>query len=163
METFPNLDTHRLVKDMTLVERGRGRGEINQPSTSSTTLDFVEEDVLEHVGAAQKRANDDLENHLASFRQRLVDLDFESRFSDIKAAAMGSLSDLKEELQTGVDDLHGLRRDLTAAEKWHGRFREKNGLERPARIATTRSTTLKVILIVFLVLVELILNGELLS
>lgn len=163
VETFPDLDTQRLSKDMQLTKRGQSRGSDNQPPTDSTSLDAVEAEIIEHIGAAQKRSHDALENHLAGFRQRLIDLDFDAQFSNIKSAALGGLSDLKQELQTGVDDLHGLRRDLTAAEKWHTSFQTKHKLDRPAKIGSARASFFKWALIVALVLIELVLNGELLS
>ncbi len=139
------------------------RGSDNQPPTDSGSLDAVEAEIVEHIGAAQKRSHDALENHLAGFRQRLIDLDFDAQFSNIKSAALGGLSDLKQELQTGVDDLHGLRRDLAAAEKWHTAFQTKHKLARPAKIGSPRASFFKWVLIVLLVLVELVTNGELLS
>lgn len=163
VETFSDLDTQRLSKEMELANRGHSRGAEDQPTSDSSSLDAVETEIIEHVGAAQKRAHDQLENHLAGFRQRLIDLDFDTQFSNIKSAALGGLSDLKQELQTGVDDLHGLRRDLTAAEKWHASFQKMHRLERPAKIGTPRASFFKWALIVLLVLVELVLNGELLS
>lgn len=163
VETFPDLDTQRLSKDMQLTKRGQSRGSDNQPPTDSTSLDAVEAEIIEHIGAAQKRSHDALENHLAGFRQRLIDLDFDAQFSNIKSAALGGLSDLKQELQTGVDDLHGLRRDLTAAEKWNTSFKAKHKLDRPAKIGSARASFFKWALIVILVLVELVTNGELLS
>ncbi len=163
VETFPDLDTQRLSKDMQLTKRGQSRGSDNQPPTDSTSLDAVEAEIIEHIGGAQKRSHDALENHLAGFRQRLIDLDFDAQFSNIKSAALGGLSDLKQELQTGVDDLHGLRRDLTAAEKWHTSFQTKHKLDRPAKIGSARASFFKWALIVILVLVELVTNGELLS
>jgi len=163
VETFSDLDTQRLSKEMELAKRGESRGAEDQPTSDSSSLDAVETEIIEHIGAAQKRAHDQLENHLAGFRQRLIDLDFDTQFSNIKSAALGGLSDLKQELQTGVDDLHGLRRDLTAAEKWHASFQKTHRLERPAKIGTPRASFFKWALIVILVLVELILNGELLS
>jgi len=163
IETFPDLDIQRISEEMHLIERGQARGSENQPQSDSTSLDAVETEIIEHVGAAQKRAHDQFENHLAGFRQRLIDLDFDTQFSNIKSAALGGLSDLKQELQSGVDDLHGLRRDLTAAEKWHDSFQTKHRLERPAKIGSPRASFFKWALIVILVLMELVLNGELLS
>ncbi len=163
LETFPDLDTQRLSREMDLVKKGESRGGQNEPQSDSNTLDAVESEIIEHIGAAQKRAHDQLENHLAGFRQRLIDLDFDTQFSNIKSATMGGLSNLKQELQTGVDDLHGLRRDLTAAEKWHLSFRKKHRLERPAKKGTPRESFFRWAVIVVLVLAELVLNGELLS
>ncbi len=163
METFTDLDVHRVSQEMDLRKRGRMRGEDNQPTHDSAALDATEMEILELVGSAQKQAHDALENHLVGFRQRLIDLDFEARFSNIRSAALGGLSDLKQELQTGIDDLHGLRRDLTEAERWQRSFRARHKLERPSKITTARSNFFKWLLIVVLVLAELVTNGELLS
>lgn len=163
VETFPDLDTQRLSKEMELAKKGSSRGSQNQPQSDSGSLDAVETEIIEHIGGAQKRSHDALENHLAGFRQRLIDLDFDTQFSNIKSAALGGLSDLKQELQTGVDDLHGLRKDLTAHEKWYSSFQKKHRLERPAKIGSPRASFFKWALIIVLVLIELVLNGELLS
>lgn len=163
METFPNLDTQRLIREMELVAKGRTRGELDQPPSDATTPDFIEEEVTEHIGAAQKRSYDELENHLAGFRQRLIDLDFENRFNHIETAAQGNLSELKQELEAGIDDLHPLRKELLDYEVDHKRFKERNKLYRPGSNPTPRATTLKVMVIVVLVLLELVVNGQLLS
>lgn len=162
-ETFADLDVQRLASETDLVAKGKKLGKDNQPATEGAALDSVETEVVELVGAAQKRAHDQLENHLAGFRQRLIDLDFEARFAGIKTASAGGLSDLKAELQIGIDELHGLRRDLTEAESWQSSFRSKNRLERPSRITTSTGAVFKWLIIVAIVLVELVVNGELLS
>jgi hypothetical protein len=163
IETFQNLDTQRIIREMELEKKGRTRGELEQPPSDATTPDFVEEEIIEHIGAAQKRANDELENHLAGFRQRLIDLDFENRFALIDTAAQGNLSELKQELQAGIDDLHPLRKELLDYELDHARFKERNKLYRPGNNPTPRATTVKVMVIIALVLGELIVNGQLLS
>jgi hypothetical protein len=163
VETFQNLDTQRLIREMELVKKGKTRGELDQPSSETATLDFVEEEIVEHIGAAQKRSYDELENHLAGFRQRLIDLDFENRFSHIDTAAQGNLSDLKQELEAGIDDLHPLRKELLDYERDHARFKERNKLYRPGNNPSPRATTIKVMVIIALVLAELVVNGQLLS
>lgn len=163
IETFQNLDTQRIIREMQLANKGRTRGELEQPPSDATTLDFIEEEVVEHIGSAQKRSYDELENHLAGFRQRLIDLDFENRFSHIDTAAQGSLSGLKQELEAGIDDLHPLRKELLDYETDHARFKERNKLYRPGNDATPRATTIKVMVIVALVIGELVVNGQLLS
>lgn len=162
-ETFPNLDTHLIASEMELAAKGLSRGRENQPSSESQTTDQVENDIFEHVSAAQKRAHDSLENHLAGFRQRLVELDFDTQFSDIRAASMGGLSDLSQELQIGLDDLHEARRDLTAQEKAYAAFTAKNKLDRPAKVSSKAGTFFKVTLIIFLMLGEFVTNGTLLA
>lgn len=163
METFPDLDVRRIAQEMELKKLGAARGGVNQPDASSASLDATETEIVELIGAAQKRAHDSVENHIAGFRQRLVDLDFEAQFSNIRAATLGGLSDLKQELQTGIDDLHGHRRDLVDAEKWQASFRRTHRLERPSKRTSVRGAFFKWTVIVILVLLELVTNGELLS
>lgn len=162
-ETFQNIDTQRLIRDMKLVEKGRTRGEIDQPPSDITTNDFVEEEVVERMGEAQKLANNDLENHLAGFRQRLIDLDFEKRFSHIHTAAQGNLADLKQELESGIDDLNPLRKEMRDWEAEVERFKQKHKIHRPSHNSGPRWLTFKIMIIVALIVGELIINGELLS
>lgn len=162
-QTFSDLDVQRIAGGIQLVEKGRIRGTSDQPGSGETALDAVETEVLEVIGAAQKNANDELENQLAGFRQRLIDLDFEARFSGIKDVALSGLSDLKAEQQMGLDDLHGLRRDLKEAEQHQADFRKEHRLNRPSKINTRLGTTLKVMIIILIVIGELIANGYFLS
>jgi hypothetical protein len=162
-ETFTNLDVQRLATSMTLAERGRTRGTEEQPPADSTTLDAVETEIIETVTAAQKTAHDELENQLTGFRARLIDLDFEARFSGIKDVAQSGLADLKAEQQMGLDDLHGVRRELTEAEEYLTEFRKQHRINRPAKINTTLGTTLKWLIIALIFLGELITNGYFLS
>lgn len=163
VETFPDLDTQRIGAEMKLNERGARNGRANLPAQDALTLDAVETEILEHVGAAQKRAHDQLENHLAGFRQRLIDLDFGSRFANINRAATSGMADLEAELGKGLDQLHELRRDLKEHEDWQKDFRARNRISRPAKITSRRGTILHWLIILVIVLIELLVNGELLS
>lgn len=162
-ETFLNLDTQLIGADMALAEKGDSRGRDNQPPSDTRAFDQVENDIVEHVSAAQKRANDSLENHLTGFRQRLIDLDFETHFSNIRAASLGGLADLKQELQLGLDDLHEVRRDLNDHEKAFVSFRGKHRLDRPAKMSSAAGTFWKVAIIIALLIGEFVANGTLLS
>ncbi|MDB5561086.1 MAG: hypothetical protein JWN11_504 [Hyphomicrobiales bacterium] len=162
-ESFADLDPQRIADEMELVKKGKRRGEKDQPPAEPDQFDPLETEIVELVGAAQKRAHDQLENQLAGFRQRLIDLDFEAHFAAIKTLASAGLSDLQAELQKGLNELHGLRRDLQEAEVWRDKFRLRNRIERPAHIPSATSTTFKWLLIIALVFIELLVNGELLS
>src|SRR5687767_5475620 len=81
VQTFNDLDVQRLERDLELAQKGVERGRNNQPAETSSSLDAVEAGIVEHIGAAQKRAYDELQAQLATFHERLTDLDFESRFS----------------------------------------------------------------------------------
>jgi 5-carboxymethyl-2-hydroxymuconate isomerase len=162
-ETFADLDTQRVGAEMKLNERGVKSGRANLPPQDSLTLDAAETEILEHVGAAQKRAHDQLENHLAGFRQRLIDLDFGSRFANINRAASSGMADLEAELGKGVDQLHELRRDLKEHEDWQKDFRSKNQITRPAKITSRGGMILHCLIILIIVVIELMVNGALLS
>jgi hypothetical protein len=163
VETFADLDIQRLASELKLSEQGTRNGRADIPSSDVMTLDPVEAEIIEHVGAAQKRAHDQLERQLAGFRQRLIDLDFGSRFAGIDRAATGGMADLEAELGRGLDELHELRRDLKEHEDWQRDFRARNKITRPAKITSSRTTALKWLLILLIVLIELFVNGELLS
>lgn len=162
-ETFAELDASRLTAELKLRERGQERGSQNLPKPEETVFDAVESEVVELISATQKRSHDQLENDLSGYRQRLIDLDFEARFSAIKSASQIGLTEIFAENQMGLDDLHALREDVKEVAAWRTDFRQSNRLRRPAKKTTARGTTLKWLLIIFLVLVELVVNGELLS
>jgi hypothetical protein len=161
-ESFPDLDVQRIAVEDELARKGAESGVKDRPATDGP-LDRTENEVIEKAAAAQKRAHDQVENHIAGFRQRLVDLDFEGLFADISAAADANLADLQAELQIGLDELHGRRRDLNEAEEWRDNFRKRNRLERPCRTSKLPLTVFKWLVIVALVGLELAVNGELLA
>ena len=163
VQTFMDLDVERIAGDLDLETRGQTRGAENQPLSEATTFDAVEAEIVETIGAAQKTAFDELENQLAGFRQRLIDLDFEARFAGIKDVAAGGLADLKAELQIGLDDLHGVRRDLTEAETYQTEFRKAHRLNRPSNINTPAGTVLKVMVLLVIMVAEFIANGYFLA
>lgn len=163
VETFPDLDVDRVAREIDLAERGRQRGTREEPHTDDKVFDAVEAEIFETVGAAQKNSHDQLENHLTGYRQRLLDLDFESRFAAIHGASKSGLGDLSAEMKIGLDKLHGKRRHLRDVEQWWDKFRAANKLARPARKTTKVGKVFKVLVLVALVMVELAVNGELLS
>ena len=162
MQTFSDLDLRRLSSEMRLTEKGSEQGEAELP-TDGLTLDATETDIIEAVGAAQKDAHDELENHLAGFRQRLVDLDFKSQFSTISSVAIGGLSELKQELQLAIDELHPVRKDLLESDVHRTEFRKRHRLTRPCKITKPGHNAFKWAILAVLVVLELIVNGQMLS
>lgn len=159
METFPNLDVDKIVASLNLLAEGRERGERDEPDSASTVFDAVETKILEHLSTEQKRAHGELEDRFADFRQRLIDLDFESHFSGIKDVALGGLADLKGEHQMGLDDLYRVRKDFIEAEKYLQDFKADNKIKRPPKQRSTASTILKWLLILLLLAFEILING----
>jgi Skp family chaperone for outer membrane proteins len=163
MQAFNDLDVQLLDRELDLKRRGRDRGESEQPITNTSTWDSVESEVIEHIGAAQKRAYDELQAQLATFHERLTDLDFESRFGAIEEVAHGGLADLKAEQQMALDDLHGLRKDLAEAETSLAEFKKEHKLRRPAEKKSALGQFVKLLVIGLLVVGELVANGYFLS
>jgi hypothetical protein len=162
-QTFPDLDVDRLTKELRLHERGVEDGRADLPPSGAETLSRTETEIVELIAAGQKNNADQLENHLAGYRQRLIDLDFEGRFADISAAAAANLADLAAELQMGLDELHPLRRHLWESEQWREDFKAKHRLRRPAKLSSGLTTSVKVLFLLLLVLIELWVNGSFLS
>lgn len=148
---------------MDLKKRGDTRGQDNLPATESTDPESTEHEIIEQIGAAQKSAYDELQAQLATFHERLTDLDFESRFGAISEVAQGGLADLKAEQQMALDDLHILRKDLTIAESWLDDFRKRNRIKRLADKKTTLGLIVKLLVIALLVVGEIIANGYFLT
>lgn len=159
METFPNLDVDKIAASLNLVSEGRQRGERNEPETASLSLDAAETKIVEQIATEQKRAHGELEDRFADFRQRLIDLDFESHFSGIKDVALGGLADLKGEHHMGLDDLYRVRKDFIEAEKYLEEFKKDNKIKRPPKQKSVPWTILKWLLLLLLLAFEVLING----
>lgn len=162
-EIFPNLDVERVARDMNLVQEGKNRGALNQPPKSSKSLDDVELAIVGKVQDAKSTAYNNLEDQLQLFAGRLGGLDFEGQFSDIHKANAQGVSDFKAEIVRGRNELHGLRRALNAAEEDYADFRKRHRITRAARVSEGYIWFLKVSFLVFLFLVESIMNGVFLA
>lgn len=162
-QTFPDLAVERVSRELKLTAKGVEDGRADLPPADSEVFGRAENEILETISAAQKNNYDQLENHLAGYRQRLIDLDFEGRFADIAAAASAGFSNLAAQFQIGLGVLHPIRRQLWDAEQWRDAFRKKHRLMRPAKVNTAAASTIKVLVLIILVMVELAINGSFLS
>lgn len=163
VQTYNDIDVGQYVQDAELESRGTERGEQDIPASSETGLDAVEAEIVEFFGARQKDAHEELETRLSTLRQRLGDLDFLSRFSEIRDISLSGLADLKAEYQIGLDELHEARRDLAEAEAHRKNYRDKHKITRPTKIRSGLSNALKILILLLLVAGELIANGFFLS
>lgn len=163
VQTFNDLDVQRLERSLDIGQWGKTRGEQQQPATDAKTFDALETEIVEQIGAAQKLAHGEVYAQLSTFKERLTALDFESRFGATEEAAQGGLADLKAEQQMALDDLHGLRRDLSEAEAYLKLFREKHRITHPAQRKSTLGLIVKLLIIALLVVGEIVANGFFLS
>jgi hypothetical protein len=162
-EVFPSIDSDKLAETMEVREKGAANGRLNRPAAGAQALDEVEQAIVARIEQEKATSYQVLEDQFQTFEGRLRDLDFEGQFGLIRQANASSLSDFKAEIASGVDELHGLRRDLQIAEEEMVSFRRRHRLERAAQVSSAGTTSVKIALIVVLVLIEIVLNGNFLA
>jgi hypothetical protein len=159
LEIFPALNIERLAADMALAKTGAGRGVKNEPAADSAGFDDVENRIVECVEAEKNSAHGVLLDELQIYKERLTGLDFEGRFATIRQAVPAAVSEFHAEAAQGRDELHSLRRHLRDLEAERDDFRRRHGLRRTARWASRGNLTLKVGILLWLFVFEMILNG----
>lgn len=124
------------------------------------TQGFPSGHVIDRIDNQRDDAYQVLEGHLATYGTRLRNLDFDGHFSRIHVVNNASVDDFRADVAKGLDDLHGLRKDLREADVELAEFRKRHGLE--TRVARTKSglvTTLKWCVILALLILETVVNG----
>lgn len=162
-EVFPAIDTEKISVTLDLRARGAESGALNRPVPAARALDDVEQRIVGRIEEEKAAAYQLLEDQFQTFEGRLRNLDFEGQFGLIRQANASSLSDFKAEVASGVDELHGLRRHLKAAEDEMAAFKARHRLERAAKVSSIGMQSLKIAVIVFLVLIEMVMNGSFLA
>lgn len=154
---FPDIDLEKTKDDLRPEERGRSRGELDQPTTLPDQPDEVEREILSFVEGARKQALDMFHDHLRSYEDRLRHLDIAGRAQEIELAARDALSDFRSATHGGVDELHGPWERLATVSQEYAIFRSRNGITHAAYVPA--SLILHSGLIAFLLLAETVLNG----
>ncbi|SFL13369.1 hypothetical protein SAMN04488498_1387 [Mesorhizobium albiziae] len=160
---FSSLNVDKLAKDLDLVEEGKKRGALNQPSKTAKPYDDVEYTIIERVEEEKKTSQQSVESSLQLFAGRLASLDFEDQFGLINLANSSSVSDFKAEVAIGEAALRDLKHDLDVRENEYSWFRKKHNLIRAPRLPEGGAHILRVALLVFLFLVETGANGSFLA
>jgi hypothetical protein len=163
LDVFPALDPQVVARDLGLEKLGRGRGSIGEPPSASATLDEIEMRIVDRVEAERKAAHAILLDQLHTYDERLANLDFEGRFSEIRQAAPAAVSEFKAEAATGRDELNRLRRALKEHEEEKEAFKREHRLTRAPHPPSAGAQTLKFGFIAILLLVETVLNGTFLA
>ncbi|MGO6982524.1 hypothetical protein [Rhizobium leguminosarum] len=162
-DIFPVIDIEKMSSTLELREKGAENGKLNRPAPTAASLDEVEQRVVGRIEEEKATSYQILEDQFQTFEGRLRNLDFEGQFGLIRQANASSVSDFKAEIASGVDELHGLRRDLKAAEDEMSSFKARHKLDRAAKISSGAAQVFKVALIVFLVVFEMVMNGSFLA
>lgn len=148
---------------MRLQERGAERGKINEPPSDSSVFDDVEDAIFSRVETEKRTVNASYADQVQTYNERLDSLGFEERFADIRQAAPAAISDFKAEAAKGRDELYALRKRIVSTEKDRDRFRDRHRIERTANVSSAQKRTLKVGLLLFIGVIEIVLNGGFLS
>jgi hypothetical protein len=160
---FLDLNVDRVAGEMRLAERGTERGKQNRPTTDAQTLDDVEHQVVERIEAHKQDAHTLYLDHLHTYDERVTALSFEERFATIHQAATEAVSDFRSEATVGRDELFVLRRRINESEMERERFRARNRIERPARLASPGKIILKIGVLAILFIIEVVIIGSFLA
>jgi hypothetical protein len=159
-DTFVQPRFDRLADDLRLEVDGRSRGEDNEPATGQASFDLVEARVVDRIDRERANADNQFRDMMNTYRDRLFDLEFDTKASQIRSAADIGVATIEGETAKGVDRLNPLRRDMLEAERHLLAFREKHDLDRPAHYPRTAGKRFFLWSVLFIVLViELLLNG----
>lgn len=162
-EIFPPLDREKVASSLELRKYGAERGSDNQPPPSAKAFDEVEQAVIARIEEEKRTSFQVLEDQFETFDERLRNLDFEDQLGLIRQANTTSLSDFKAAVKTGANLLHGLRKALKIAENELCSFERRNKLQRAARVSSGAWYFAKIAVIVLLLLIETIFNGNFLA
>ncbi|GAA3262638.1 hypothetical protein GCM10020258_27160 [Sphingomonas yabuuchiae] len=159
-ETFvqPRLD--RLATDLHLERDGLSRGADEEPSNERTEFDLVETRIVDRIERERANADNQFRDMMNTYRDRIFDLEFDTKVSQIRSAADIGVAAIEGEAAKGVDRLNPLRRDMLEAERHLTTFRQKHGIDRPADYPRTSGQRWFLYGVLFVVLiVEMLLNG----
>jgi hypothetical protein len=159
LDIFPALNVAKIAADIGVGRSGAERGKHEEPATASTSLDDIENRIVERVEAEKNSTHGIFLDELHLYKERLLGLDFEGRFAAIRQAAPAAVSEFRAEAAQGRDELHSLRRHLRDMEVERDEFRRRHKLIRTARWASGGNLTLKIGVILALFVFEIFLNG----
>ncbi|MGO9360773.1 MAG: hypothetical protein ACLP1D_24390 [Xanthobacteraceae bacterium] len=162
-QIFLDLNVDRITDELQLVRIGTERGAEDRPRTDAQTFDDIEHKIIERIEAHKQDAHSVHLEHLHTYDERLIGLNFEERFAVIQQAAPEAVGDFRAEAALGRDELFGLRRRLHDSELEREHFRKRHKIVRPARLSSTGKTLLKVGVLAVLFVVEVVINGSFLA
>ena len=134
----------------------------SRPDKDAQTFDDIEHQIVERVESHKQDGHSIYLDQLHMYDERLTALNFEERFAVIQQAAPEAVGDFRAEAALGRDELFGLRRRVKDSEQ----ERDCSGahkIARPARLSSPGKTILKIGILAFLFLVEVVINGSFLA
>lgn len=135
---FLRLDTEGMAMRMKLREKATEAGKSNQPPSTSTVLDATEQEIVNEVEGEAKSSFDRYLDLQKTYSSRAADANIQSMVLNIGAATDAAVTDFERKTQVGTSELYPLKREAIETEAELYRFREENGIKRPARYYGSR-------------------------
>ncbi len=131
-DLFPKVKINEIKKEFHLEEEAEEAAKQGLPPLDSTSLDNIENKIVERIKEYEVKANDRANRQLAGYRGRLFDLNKKFQEHSIDSKIRASKTDLKEMAEKANADLRQEKKPLEEAEKHLTSFQQKNNLYRDA-------------------------------
>lgn len=158
---FQQLDIEQMRQRLGLEEEEAQRRNGNSLSTNGHFFDDIEQRIISAIEREKQAAYKTLAQHLSTYRDRLVSINFQAQFTEGLMAAESAFSDFKWKVSIGRDLLFDLRRDVILITDEINRFKKRHLLERIAQYPASMTLVVGVILV--LLTAEGVLNGTFLA
>jgi hypothetical protein len=162
-ETFAELDVTKIARELNIEAKARANGAKHKPQQDSRALDETEHQILEYIKREQRASHSALHDQIQLYSERLAALDFEGTLGIVESSAIEAAAEFRVQARQGKDLMHARRRDLQAMEEWREEFQRENELKRPAIYPESALWWVKAGLLVLLLAVEMIINGNFLA
>ena len=162
-QIFSDIDIERVALNLELESEGSDRGKQDLPKSSSNSYDVIELKIIERMESELKESHALYEDQLLMYSERLANLEFEQRVTQIRQTIPDSVGDFKMEIKNGLNEFQGPLEDVKVAHDERENFRIENGLNRAPKEDSPARNFFKWAVILALLVVETILNGQLLS
>ena len=161
-DLFEKVDVSKIAEELHLTEEAEEAAKRGLPALDSPGLDNTENEIVRRIGTYQSNAKDRGDRQLASYRKRLIDLEFHH---SIDSEIRNSKAQLKEEVESARTNLREKKGHLKRAEERLINFQKKNKLHRDANDRGKESVfyVLNVGILAVLFLIETLGNASFLA
>ncbi len=135
------IDTDALARELELKKNGAERGANNQPTSTETTFDGVEQSIVQRIVTEWTYQGDELINNLRAYNERLVGYSIHTEQAKLALAARNAITRMQNASVKAEAYLGPLKNEYLEARKEFEDFRAKHHLTRPARDPAGRWTT----------------------
>ena len=151
------IDTDRVAEELQLDRAARERGSQEQPTRDSTSLDSVEQRIVQKLQSEWSWHGAELVNNLKAYASRLLGVTVQTEFARLDLVAQNALAKLRSANHRAESELGPLRLSYISARQELEEFKIKHRLTRSARTSASRSITIG--MLVVLVSVEAAANA----